>query len=393
MIPSQAPEQRTLSMPALGGSPFPPRACDEFDAWLRAPVPLASPDPGIEIRRAQPSEFERIYDLIDEAFEVKRSRALCDWAYRRNPYGLARCWISEERATGRLVGVVVNWPWPLAHGTRPLPAAQGGDAVTAPGWQRRGIHEHAGTIRESHPWIRSIVNYGWPNPASVRRVRKRGRGQRLVGALSQRILPLHTHACLAEYPLLRPLSAVGGPILDTLFATWSRTILDKPFVGCVERVQRFDNAFDEVTRRCMPWEGYWSPHDAEFLNWRYLGDPVREHVAFALTVGTTLAGYAVVRIGRGQARLMELVVPDDQPQAARTLVFHVLKAAADAGCSHVAVAAPPPWPHWRLLRSAGFVRVPSSYFMYAYSFRNDTPDVQALKSWRFLGGDLDPFID
>jgi len=166
-----------------GGSPFPSYRPDEFQEWLQAPVPVVSPDPRIEVRQARPSEFERIYDLVDEAFGFRRSRALSQWLYRDNPYGVARCWISVERATGRLVGSVANWPWPLARGMRPLPAAQGGDAAVAPGWQRQRLNERAVDIRDAHPWTRSIVIYGWPNAASRRRVRKAAKDHRFVGTL------------------------------------------------------------------------------------------------------------------------------------------------------------------------------------------------------------------
>ncbi|HXQ20174.1 MAG TPA: hypothetical protein VN812_00780, partial [Candidatus Acidoferrales bacterium] len=175
------------------------------------------------------------------------------------------------------------------------------------------------------------------------------------------------------------------------FATWSTKVLGKPFNGRVEEVRRFDGAFDDVTRRCMSFAGYWSPHDAEFLNWRYLRDPAREHVAFALTVGATLTGYSVVRVDGGKAVLMEFVVPHEQPRAAQTLLLHVIKAAVDAGCSHLVVIAPPAWRHWRLLRSAGFVALPVGPFMYAFSWRDDTPGLHAFENWQFLGGDLDPF--
>jgi hypothetical protein len=375
-----------------GGSPFPPHVRDDFDEWFRVPVPLVSPDPHIEVRRAQPSEFERIYDLVDEAFGFKRPRPLYDWAYRHNPYGMARCWISVERATGKLVGSAVNWPWPLAHGMRPLPAAQGGDAAVARGWQRRQIHGQAGDIRESHPWMRSIVFYGWPNVSSIHRIRKIEKGDRLIGALPRRVLPLRTGAYLVGRGLPRPLAAVGGPIVDALFATWSTMVLGKPFDGRVEQVRRFDGAFDDVTRRCVSFAGYWFPHDAEFLNWRYLRDPAREHVAFALTVGTTLTGYAVVRVDGGKALLMEFAVPHEQPRAAHTLLLRVIKAAVDAGCSHLVVLAPLGWRHWRLLRSAGFVALPSGPLMYAFSWRDDTPGLDVLENWQFLGGDLDPFV-
>ncbi len=371
-------------------SPFPSHVRDDFDEWLRVPVASMSEDPRIEVRRGQPAEFEQIFDLVDEAFASKRSRALSDWAYRRNPYGLARCWISVERATGRLVGAAVNWPWPLAHGMCPLAAAQGGDAAVARGWQHQGIHANAGRVRESHPWTRSVVNFGWPNSGSVRRIHKNAKASRLVGVLPRRMLVLRARSLLVARGLPWPLPALGARALDPLVGAWTSLVLGARRGERVEPVRRFDAAFDAVTQRCMVWDGYWSPHDAAFLNWRYLSDPVREHVALSLTQGATLVGYSVVRLHQGKARLMELVAPRDQPHAARALLGHVIKVARDAGCSHLEVVASTAWRYWRLLSAVGSVKLPAMVTMYAYCLREDAPGVQTLGNWQLLGGDLDP---
>lgn len=156
-------------------------------------------------------------------------------------------------------------------------------------------------------------------------------------------------------------------------------------------MRRFDSTFDSVTQQHMAWDGYWCPHAAEFLNWRYLADPVREHAGLALTVGPRLTGYSVVRVDGGRAVLMEFVAPREAPDAARTLLRHVIKVATEADCSHLVAAAPPAWQHGRLLRSAGFVALPSDFVMYAFSEREDTPGLHALENRQFLGGDLDPF--
>ncbi|HVM94959.1 MAG TPA: hypothetical protein VMT89_01165, partial [Candidatus Acidoferrales bacterium] len=285
----------------------------------------------------------------------------------------------------------VNWPWALAHGTRALPAAQGGDAVLAKGWQKQGIHQQAGRIRESHPWTRSVVNYGWPNPGSVRRVRKTDKAPRLIGSLRRRVLPLRSEPFLARRGLARPLSRVSSRLLDTLFAAWSTRALASHFEGQVEPLRRFDASFDEVTRRCMVSDGYWSPHDSAFLNWRYFSDPEREYAAFALTTGDVPVGYGVVMLSSENALLMEFVVPPDQPTAARVLLQRLIQAAADAGCSSFAVMASPRWRYWRQLRVAGFIAVRSEIPMYVYSWRDDTPGVQHLDNWQLQGGDLEPF--
>ena len=72
---------------------------DQYEEWLRLPVPQVSPDPDFEVRRAAVSDFERIYDLIDETWGVKRPCALYEWLYRRNPMGTPHANRSSRRCT------------------------------------------------------------------------------------------------------------------------------------------------------------------------------------------------------------------------------------------------------------------------------------------------------
>jgi hypothetical protein len=377
----------------VGSNPFPPRRRDDFDEWFHTPVVSAPPDPRTEIRRAHPSEYDRIYDLVDEVFGFKRRRDLNEWMYRDNRLGLARSWVAVERATGKFVGAVANWRWPVARGTCSLPAAQGGDAVLSPEWRHHGTFEALSQIRQSHPWFRSVICFAWPNARSAQRIRDRHREATLIGVLPTRILPLQAHHYLARRGVPRPIAAAAGSLLDTLFTSWSHLLLKRPFDGHIVQISRFDATFDEVTQRCLSWDGYWSPHDAEFLNWHYMRDPVREHLAFALEINSRPAAYSVVRVSPERAYLMEFAVPPEQPEIARALPLHTIKAAAAAGCSQLAVAAPPRWRHWQLLRAAGFMSRPSTLVMNAFSWRDDASGVQALDNWQILGGDLDPFYD
>ena len=86
-------EPETVSAVPLA-APFRFPRVDRFEEWLHAPAQLESMHPRFDVRRAVPAEFDSIYDLVNDAFGFKRSRARYDWIYRRNPYGTARCWVS-----------------------------------------------------------------------------------------------------------------------------------------------------------------------------------------------------------------------------------------------------------------------------------------------------------
>jgi len=375
------------AMADLDSAPLMGCRAERFDEWFRYPLSGAPSDPRVEVRRAHPSEFERIYDLVDEAFGVQRPRALYDWLYRRNPHGVARCWIVAERASSRFVANLTTVPWPLARGTRVLAATVHSDYVIAPGWQGQGLNDLRHQVRESHPleWTSAVI--GWPNLKSRGSLRKGGLGDRVVGLVPCRALPLHAARELTRrgWPWL--LATAAERTAHTIVAAWTTILLARPFGGTVEPVRRFEARYDLVTERCMMWDGYWCPHNADFLNWRYFDHPTHNYLACAAVIRDAVAGYCVVRIDGERAWLMDFAAPQQPASVARALLLRAITAAREAGCGWLAICAPPRWRHWPLVRSAGFVKIPLDISL--YTLARDEPDVQQLENWQFLAGDID----
>jgi hypothetical protein len=347
-----------------------PKLPDRFDEWLRAPLPYESSDPRFEIRRADPSEYPSIYDLVDAGFGTRRPREVYDWLYRRNPRGLARCWIAVEKASGRIVSHNSDWPWPIARGSEALEGFQIGDAVTAPNWQHRGVAELIEDARQQHPFQKDRISIGWPNEKSVGRMRKRGRGWKIMGPLPEGVCRLQRHGALRR-------------VLNAFLGAMDRM----PSGITVEEIRRFDSAFDEVTGKHSAWEGFWCPHDSEFLNWRYLDRPASQHVALSLQHRNQPVGYCVVKLEGRDALLMDFVAPREPPSLPGALLRPAMGVARDAGCRQIRFFATPGWPHWPLFRTCGFAGHPSDVFIMSSSrFR---PEGQVLERWQCLPGDSD----
>ncbi|HVN86091.1 MAG TPA: GNAT family N-acetyltransferase [Candidatus Binatia bacterium] len=366
--------------------PFSTGRPDRFEEWLRAPAPLESTHPRFDVRRAIPSEFDAIYDLVDDSFGVRRSRALYDWLYRHNPYGPARCWVVIDRASGRVVGSTASWPWPMARGTQAIDGIQAGDWVIAPAWQRQGISELRSRVRESHAWQDSIAALSWPNEKSRGSGIKRGRREQILGPVPKVVLMLDAKAYLAQRGWPTPIRVVAGGAADAAAALWRTAWLRAQRDGAVEPVRRFDSHFDAVTERCMLWQGLWSPHAAEFLNWRYLDRPEGRYAAFAITKSDVVLGYYVLKYETPAAWLMEFVAPAVSRNVGAALVRHMIATARAAGCAYVKFSAPPSWRHWRLFYAAGFVHVPSEIYMWP---GGELSEVLQLDHWQWVPGDMD----
>jgi GNAT superfamily N-acetyltransferase len=366
--------------------PFDVPRVDRFEEWLHAPVPLESTHPRFDIRRARPAEFNAIYELVDRGFGLQRLPPVYDWLYRRNPCGTARCWVVIDRASGRLVGSTASWPWPLARATQALEGTLDGDTVVAPEWQRQGIDALRAAVVRSHPWQATVIGLSWPNEKSRAAAAKRGRAWRILGPVPRAVMLLNTRAFLAGRSWPAPASAGAGMVADGILEVWRRVVLPAERDLAVEEVRHFDSAFDVVTQRYMAWHGFWSPHDAAFLNWRYFADPAGQYVAFALAVGAELAGYYVLKIEEAAGWLMEFVAPCSPRGHAGALLLHVIKTARAAGCAYLRFSASPTWRHWKMFRAAGFLRIGSGVCLWP---AGEVPDLRQLNMWQWVPGDMD----
>jgi hypothetical protein len=367
-----------------------PTPADPFEEWLRLPVEALPADSPYEVRRALPDEFPRLWDVVDEAFGVKRPRPLFDWLYRANPYGTARCWIVVERKTGDLLKTGASFPWPVWRGSEPLLGALGGDAATLPHWQRRGLSHVRNRVRRSHPWFRRFCAIAGPNAGSRAVIRKDGRGANVLGRLRAGVALLQTQGALDAFGLPTALGRPLGALSDAFFAAWPgrRPPSLSASSARVERVARFTTDFDEVTLRHMAWPEFWCPHNAEFLNWRYLDHPTETYVGLAVIEDERPSAYAVVRLAGRGATLAELAVERRSPERSRALLVEAMALAREAGCAYLNFFATPRFPHWGTLRSAGFLPYVSKNWAEA-SCPSLEPDVQQMRNWQILPGDRD----
>ncbi len=367
--------------------PTPP---DRFEEWLRLPVAGPEGDPRFEVRRARPEEFARIYDCVDAAFGRKRPRALFEWLYCDNPFGRARCWIVLERASNALLKTGASFPWPIWRGREPLLGALSGDACTIPAWQRKGLAAVRRAQTRAHPWYAEFCGIAGPNEGSRAVSQKAGEGDQLLGMLRGASLPLRAASLLERIGAPARVARALGSVADGVLSTWRQRARRGAARagGRVEQVARFTAGFDAVTLRCMDWPLYWSPHNTDFLNWRYLAHPVESYVALALIEDETPTAYAVVCLEREKATLAELVVEADPPDRAAKLLAAVIDVAHEAGCASLNFFAPPGWRHWRSLARAGFLPYRTKNHLEVFGKRWE-PEVLDIRNWQVVPGDRD----
>ncbi|MCB9726097.1 MAG: GNAT family N-acetyltransferase [Spirochaetaceae bacterium] len=367
---------------------------DTIEEFLRLPVALESDDPRFVVRRIPPAEYERVYACVDEAFGRVRPRDHYDWMYRRNPYGHARIWGVEEVATGRLLKTGAFFPWPIWRGGEAIRGSMAGDVATVPDWQRQGLTRIRRIVRRSHPWAGTICTIAGPNEGSRIVTRKAGEAETMLGALPGGVLVLRGAGVLGRAGLPRLAARPLGRVADGVLALWSRLGLGRVERGVgqgasrFEPVTRFDVAFDAVTERTMSFPGYWSPHNADFLNWRYVDHPVERYVAFALVEHERPVAYSVLRLDGEQATLAEFAAEGLPSRQGPRLLAETIAVARAAGCAWVDFFSTPTWRHWGLFRRAGMLPFRTRNHLDA-AYKLDEAGVQDVRRWQLTPGDRD----
>lgn len=355
---------------------YPP--IDTFEDWLNVPLEVTSPDPRFEVRRARPADFERIYDLVDEVFGVKRPRAEYAWLYLRNPTGTARCWSTIDKETGKLVANSASWPWPTSRGDAPLFGALSGDGVVAAQLQRKRVSEVRLVVSRTHPSRWNEIRFGWMNQNSVHRAHKLGRTGRLKGPLPRRVLYLKGRSRLVRSGWPRGLAVGAGPVFDLV-----QRLRRNGGSGRVEDVSRFDDRFEAIDRQAMRSRHLWFPRNADFLNWRYGSHPSFEYRSLALLEGERLDAFCVLKLDGPRATLMEFAAPGD---SGSRLLAAARGAAIEAGCDRLEVFATPDWNRWTLFASAGFLDRNSIHYLFLRTRGDEQSD---LGEWQLMPGDHD----
>lgn len=318
-------------------------------------------------------------------WERSRPKASYDWLYLDNPAGIARGTLVIERSSGELISTTVGFPWPVSRGDERLRGSFGGDNVTVKRLQRTGLSTIRRAMGEMHPWRNSVIGLGAPNAASRQKGVKLGDDPPL-GPLPTATMVVDFQAYLRAQGAPKAAAGVVGGAANGAFALWRYGALAGAASLRAESVDRFGPEFDRVTADCMRFSYYWCPHDADFLNWRYLDHVINDYQAVALVNDRDQPqAYAVIRIDGEHGFLMEFAA--DSLAVAKTLLDAVVERARAAGCNRLGFYSTCGWRYWALFYRAGFRPRPSERYINASCKERDDVNVEA--NWQLLPGDSD----
>jgi hypothetical protein len=285
--------------------------------------------------------------------EASSVRADGAWAYGANPAGSRAFAAFEGERLVAHCGAIGQRVW---AGGRERRFAQLVDLVEErPGHLAlvaRGLVDEVGGPKDT------VVLYGWPGPAEAR--------------IAERLLGFET--VRTETRLVR---------------TTGNGVPDVP--ADVEELERFDEQARWLFDRCAGDFGASAIRDAAFLDWRFVDRPGRTYRRLAVRDPEgVLRGYAVLDLEREDARLVDWLVPPEEPEVGEALVFGSLATARAAGRPSLATRLPPWSPWFERLQRWGFRAHRDEDFLLARGFTRRFDDLWLREQWwTTLADDLD----
>lgn len=274
--------------------------------------------------RAADLERDRcgIVELVRRHLSPAAGDERFEWLYLKNPHGVARAWLAIDEACGVVVGVGAAFPRRLYLG----------DTI-AEGWVLGDfcLEERYRTLGPALQLQRAILGavdggtvsfcYDFPNGGMAAVLRRLGVSPK--GEFLRMVLPLRMDRQIRA----RLGSGYGASVVNAVGNLGLRLMAQRlPFSSSVEvdrEVGLCRSEFSALSEEIAGRRGVCVQRSAEYVNWRYLANPVRRHHLLSARQGGRLRAFAVYTCDGHDAVLQDLFGCDD-PAVLASLVSRIV---------------------------------------------------------------------
>jgi hypothetical protein len=266
------------------------------------------------------ADREQIVCFLRSHLTAQSDTERFDWLYLRNPSGRARAWLAVDDSTSRTLGVAAAFPRLVWTEGRRQQAWILGDFCIEP--QSRSLGPAlqlqraclAGLAKQGTP-----VWYDLPSRPMMAVYRRLGIpviGHQVRYVKLNRIDTTIRHY-IPQQALASSISLAGNFMLrlqslaHRVPSSIEVSVHDAPFGP------EF-TAFDSVTAAFYPMR---ASRSAEYLNWRYMQNPLRRYQVIVARCGCELLGYAILEITGTDGVLADLQSSDDDATVAALLTY------------------------------------------------------------------------
>ncbi len=263
-------------------------------------------------READEKDYEGIEELFaDNKYSPKPHSGWTSWKYLQNPDGAARVFIAESRSSA-IVGTLAYLPRQFASGkTGRLMVMQVVDVFISPELRKRGVFLKLLDYARKRTDVPKI---GVPNESSA--VFGTRRGWRALGPHETWQFPVSFGALAVEKRL-----SFMAPVADLVSSGYERFWLSGPPRNLEMRaVARFQTGY-ELDPAIIH-----GNRSAEFLNWRFIDNPIGRYSCYEFYDEGVPIGYCVyARVGKS-AVLSDFIATRRQRACLHLVVDHCREA-------------------------------------------------------------------
>lgn len=328
---------------------------------------------------------EAAIGLLSKYVNPAYDRARYEWLYRANPAGRGRLWLAVDGSTGDAVGTAGALPrWVSARG-RDLRAWVLADFCVAEGHRALGpALQLQRACLEDLRADGSVLWYDFPSRTMEAVYRRLGATPRLQITRSVRLL--RSHDALRRRLGSSALAWTVGLAADLALA-WGtrspRSLTMGPHEGPCGR------EFTELARSAGPGYGAVVRRYAEYLNWRFLDNPIHRHDILAARRDGRLVGYVAVDVREDTAAIVDLFgIPD--PRVIEDVLRGALAWLRRRGIASVTLWLLPPRSWVPVLHRLGFrPREAAPVMMESAAAASGAPELDNPALWLLTHGDRD----
>jgi hypothetical protein len=343
---------------------------------------------GVVVREASlPSESAVIVDVLARDLTPLSDERRCEWLYMKGPHGVARAWIAKDEKRGSVIGVAGAFPRLVWMDNKTILAWILGDFCLASAYRSLGpalqlqrsclsvLEGKEGTLCYDFPSASMVAVYkrlGFSPTGRLLRLARLLRFDRKVREIVR--FPLVAHA----------VSTLGNSVLGAI----PRARSSDSSMEISTYHGRCGDEFSILDREHRHRLGISTQRSAQYLNWRYIDNPMTNYEIITARRHGELKGYAVWTQSEEDASVVDLLGEND-PAVVKGLLNEIIAIVRNRGVMTLSVWLNynHPWLSWytemgfRVRDSAPIICVPSP------SLGNPV-EIQAA-TWFLMQGDRD----
>lgn len=346
------------------------------------------------IEHAEAKDDKPLLALLERYITINQAKQRYQWIYKNNPQGQSETWLAREPIEGQIVGFTSIFARKFLVAGQSIIGGVGFDAFVQPDHRRRGI-----AIALHRASLKAMENgevpfrfmCGPPTVANLEALVKAG--SQIAGTLRYFSIPFTTRGLMAMLHCPTTYTeklAKYGYLLDQLLVQLRRIFNNSGSHITVKVTENIDYRFDQVWNNLAASFPIIGLRDREYIQWRYLQNPVCCQKLVSFEYKGELLGWAVLEFAPKGCLLVDYLFPLEQ-KLAQAVLGALVHFVAVQGASRLTLRFNTKGLYASLFRRQGFL---PGWTVEHFQVLSSDADLQPLlleqNNWHFTNGDLNP---